>query len=493
MKKLTAMLCIIVLVFAFSSIALAANTRTSGLYTYEIKGNGTLTITKYNWDRNDGDVFIPSMLDGYTVTSIGEKAFSREVFDKKGACTVRLPDTIVQIGEFAFQNSPITFIHIPKSVQMIGDGAFANCQNMLKFSVDENNHTFATIDNVIFHKQKKQLIAYPYANYNNGKYEIPEGIKSIAPYAFYWEHVKNGNLDLERSSHYAIYDISALKWPTTLIEIGDYAFYGCMVETIPLVDRIGNYSFSHGATWSMIKKDDIGNYASGKVAQIPYMETKEIGIGAFEQFNSAGTVQLVINATDVSSYAFSAIKNSIKLKNIENIGEGGFMSCVSIYGTFPATIKSIGPYAFTDTYIDIETIEIPSAVNEIGDYAFSLNYDNPSSPVKYYNRERNENLQTVIIQDGCTRVGNGAFEGHPQLSTVIFPDTITEIGENAFADCKKLSEVRLPASISKIGNNAFEKEYITLIVEPYSYAELWASENGYTIQGKTENTDWLNN
>lgn len=52
---------------------------TSGLFTYSLKGNGTAVITGFDWQRNGGkDVYIPRMIDGYTVTEIGAYAFSSE-------------------------------------------------------------------------------------------------------------------------------------------------------------------------------------------------------------------------------------------------------------------------------------------------------------------------------------------------------------------------------------------------------------------------------
>ncbi|MCQ2453751.1 MAG: hypothetical protein MJ136_04205 [Clostridia bacterium] len=61
-----------------SSICYAANTGTSGLFSYAIKGNGTVEITGFDWARNREDIYVPQYIDGYSVTSIGEKAFARE-------------------------------------------------------------------------------------------------------------------------------------------------------------------------------------------------------------------------------------------------------------------------------------------------------------------------------------------------------------------------------------------------------------------------------
>ena len=49
----------------------------SGLFTYTLKGNGTAVITGFDWDANgNNDVYVPRMIDGYTVSEIGPFAFS---------------------------------------------------------------------------------------------------------------------------------------------------------------------------------------------------------------------------------------------------------------------------------------------------------------------------------------------------------------------------------------------------------------------------------
>ena len=172
-----------------------------GPYSYEVKKNGDLKITAFDWNLyGDEDVYIPKMIDGYSVTEIGDSAFSNA---KSKAVAVIIPDTIVTIGEKAFFETSITTMHIPASVLSIGDGAFAGCKNIRQFSVDSSNARYAQIDGVLYNKIDKELVAFPNNNYD---FSIPEGIVSIAPYAFY-----QSNLGI-------IYP------PSTLISIGAYAF-----------------------------------------------------------------------------------------------------------------------------------------------------------------------------------------------------------------------------------------------------------------------------
>jgi len=191
-KLFSVMLGLLALIVVFTSSAFADGSKKSGLFTYEIKGNGTAIITGFDWKSNGNeDVYIPRMLDGYTVTEIGELAFSNTSATYKNLVgndvVIVVPDTITIIGNKAFFCTPITSINLPSSVQLIGGGAFAGCPNLHQFSVDSANQVYATIDDVLYNKTTKELVAYPLGKElaPGGKIVVPDGILSIADYAFY--------------------------------------------------------------------------------------------------------------------------------------------------------------------------------------------------------------------------------------------------------------------------------------------------------------------
>ena len=105
---------LVLLVFAClaSACAYADEQRTSGPYTYSIKGNGTITITGYQWRSSDGDVYVPALIDGYNVTGVSERAFADEREHRGSPVIVHLPEGIVTIGEFAFMGANISNINI---------------------------------------------------------------------------------------------------------------------------------------------------------------------------------------------------------------------------------------------------------------------------------------------------------------------------------------------------------------------------------------------
>ena len=65
------------------------------------------------------------------------------------------------------------------------------------------------------------------------------------------------------------------------------------------------------------------------------------------------------------------------------------------------------------------------------------------------------NAEHVVIPDGVTKIGGGAFHKNQSLVSVHIPDSVTEIGELAFESCYNLAEVTLPSQLKTIGKNAF--------------------------------------
>ena len=66
-----------------------------------------------------------------------------------------------------------------------------------------------------------------------------------------------------------------------------------------------------------------------------------------------------------------------------------------------------------------------------------------------------EEIRKIIIGEGITTVGFGAFMQFPNLETVSFPESLTEIAGAAFYGCPKLDSVTLPENLETLGRNVF--------------------------------------
>ncbi|MBP3417115.1 MAG: leucine-rich repeat domain-containing protein, partial [Spirochaetaceae bacterium] len=135
----------------------------------------------------------------------------------------------------AFQGcSGLTSISIPEGVTTIGAGAFQGCSS-LDISVNEDNTTYSSEDEMLLNKEKTILIAYPSAK--ETVTNVPTSVKTIDEYAF------------DSCS-----GLTSISIPSSVTSIGNYAFYGCSSLTsisIPSsVTSIGNHAFQgcSGAT-----------------------------------------------------------------------------------------------------------------------------------------------------------------------------------------------------------------------------------------------------
>ena len=61
----------------------------------------------------------------------------------------------------------------------------------------------------------------------------------------------------------------------------------------------------------------------------------------------------------------------------------------------------------------------------------------------------------VIINDGVTNIGDGAFYYCDGLKSITIPDSVTSIGDYAFEDCRRLTSITIPDSVTSIGGYAF--------------------------------------
>ena len=87
-------------------------------YTYSKNANGNITITGFKL-KCGSDIVIPNMIGNSEVTEINPW-----VFNAKGLNSINLPDTLITIGNSAFQSNNLSNVYIPDSVKSIGWHAF---------------------------------------------------------------------------------------------------------------------------------------------------------------------------------------------------------------------------------------------------------------------------------------------------------------------------------------------------------------------------------
>ncbi len=95
-------------------------------------------------------------------------------------------------------------------------------------------------------------------------------------------------------------------------------------------------------------------------------------------------------------------------------------------------------------------------------------------------------INTVIINEGVTKIGNSAFYDYMNLSSVSLPNSLTYIDDFAFRGCSKLKEIVLPIGVTYIGWNVFRLCYgLEDVVMSYTMEKIDSYAFGNEINIKT--------
>jgi hypothetical protein len=118
-----------------------------------------------------------------------------------------------------------------------------------------------------------------------------------------------------------------------------------------------------------------------------------------------------------------------------------------------------------------QNLTIPSNINgipvtAIGDEVFkaeSLNFQNPDY---FEDFPLQPKIISVVIPNGVTTIGSGAFTSG-YLTSVVIPNSVTTINQSAFA-YNQLTSVTIPNSVTTIDQSAFANNKLTSVTIPNS-------------------------
>jgi len=172
-------------------------------------------------------------------------------------------------------------------------------------------------------------------------------------------------------------------------------------------------------------------------------------------------------------------KQSIKMHKLLFLGIIFFYGNITLYSQTQERIN-IEDFYIEGTEIvlyvgEAEHIVIPDniGITRIGNSAF-----------RFYLSLPNENLKSIVIPEGITSIGNGAFEECFNLTSVKLPEGLVSIGLSAFSNCRSLKNITIPESVTYIGGGAFSLcQSLESIIIPKNV--LSSIEDEYTFRGCT--------
>lgn len=311
---------------------------------------------------------------------------------------IKLPETLVEIGEAALSSTPLTSITIPATVTTIGMGAFSDCDQLTSV-------------------------------------EIPSTVTSLASHAFLGcdrlESVKIGNgiVSINEATFARCYSLSAVTLPSSLKTIGDAAFKSCKAVTgitFPTsLTSIGDYAFqATGLTGINLSGNaamtSIGEWAFANCTDLTAVTLNDkissIGKGAFFDDPNLFEFNMPASCTEVKEYVFKGT-NTIDTTSVVHSG-----------------ITTINAYAMAG-WNHVTTFTLPSSLSYIGDNAC----ENWSSLTRL-----NAESLTVVPE-----LGNDVWEGVDQAAATLSVNgrLYTEFVE---ADQWKEFNITVPTSVETI-------------------------------------------
>ena len=213
--------------------------------------------------------------------------------------TVIIPEGVVKVDKFAFEDSNIEEIILPSTVEAISDVAFNETPNLQKLVVSADNPTYCSIDGCLYSKDKKRFILSP--NRTAPLY-IVEGCEIISSYAFFQRKV------------------GKIVFPSTLKRFEHSALCNCYIDADALV--IPNIEFESGEWFN--------------ATTLPPVVKVE------------GMKMLVDGAFAYSTFGAMCLPNTLT-----EIGDWAFYNCNMKRIYIPKTVKSLGENVFViDSPVD---------------------------------------------------------------------------------------------------------------------------------------------
>lgn len=418
------------------------------------------------------------------ITEIGYWTF----WDCTSLQTVILPDHIQKIGDHAFDNctslvsidlpksleviegstfwscTSLEDITIPESVTRIDSGAFKNCENLKTVMMSKNikeicNYAFANCPNL-------QDVYYDGTKANRDAIVVEEANEPLMNAVWHYKEAVSWKLEdgvLTISGEGAMENYAkAVKQPwyekraqiTSVVvedgitEIGDFAFYGLTylkeVSIADSVTKIGDYAFKNCSALSEVnlpeKLESVGEsafYGCTALKDIAFHENvQSIGSYALARCSELRKVVFEGDAPEIQTGVFSGVRASVSYPEEK--------------ASWTEDKKQ--NYGGQLSWNQPLPWDVDNHVLTITNDDCMKNYESAAKTPWY--AERNE-VTSIIVADGVTKIGDYAFYGYSNLTSVQLPDSLESIGNYAFKNCGKLSEITLPEKVSTIGESAF--------------------------------------
>ena len=417
-------------------------------YTLSTDESGTVTASITGYQGAGGAVTVPEIVEEAAVTEIAGYAFS-------GCSTitsVALPTTLTSLGESAFRGCQnLGEITLPEGITELKAALFDGCTSLKSILLPDK---LTSIQSSVFSGCSSLASIV-----------VPDGVTQIGSSAFSGcKSLTEIDLPdqitvLPANTFVNCTELATVDLPANLITIERSAFDGC--------SKLADIVIPDGIT-------EIGMEAFRRCRSLTEIVLPEglaeIKDSTFSSCSSLLSVSLPSSLRKIGYSAFvscSALSELILPEGLTEISNGAFTNCESLTEVvLPASLTLIDTNVFSGCS-SLATVSILGEVTEIRSFAFL----------------GCESLTSINFPETLRTIGDSAFTNCTSLAEISLPWGMETLGDHAFSGCESLRIAVLPFSITSIGESAFRScDNVTLIVDPDSYAEQYAIEQGLSYQ-----------
>lgn len=427
------------------------------------------------------DTLVKVTIDG-DVESIAYRAFA----ECDNLRTVTVGNSVETIETAAFSNNDeLLNVSIGTGLKDLGSGVFAGCSQLSSISLDSDN-PYLIYDNGILYDDEKTTVYMMMPMYEREAVTLPNSVTEIKAYAFWgnpyvrYVYMGSGLYEVPEYAFSNCLNLTDVEIPLPVRGIGAKAFEDCVnLETVKVSESVvrisdtafdgcpnviidalpGTYAAEFGAA---LQKSDVDEIEYEDVQDSQVISTDENGIH-IDDWVQDGESPVIKPTTQPEIEAVTETVTSQKL-----LGQSSIVT-----GRAVVFIDNRVPEVFTgNARLDLSQT---TAVDTTGDGAETSNEqignlladnaqkgkDFPKYTVvngkiasqAYY---QDTDLNTYEIAEGITEIGEFAF-ARSGLTDIVIPEGVTKIGYGAFYHCDSLKEVTIPESVTEIEPYAFAK------------------------------------